>query len=325
MAKRAKQPVWQHKHLLDLERLSAEELTYILDTAEGFREVSLRSVKKVPAMRGRVVANLFFEESTRTVNSFTLAAQRLSADVLQFTASGSSVTKGESLRDTAKTIEAMGVDIIVCRHPAAGAAQDLSRRVGVGVINAGDGQHEHPTQGLLDAFTIREAKGRIEGLTVAIVGDIAHSRVARSDIWAFSKLGAEVILVGPKTLVPQEFGELGVEVSCDFEDVLPRIDVFNMLSIQKERITSQVFPSVQEYSKLYCLTERRLARAKPDAVVMHPGPINRGIEVAPEVADGPRSLILRQVSNGLAIRMASLFLVNQAVQAFQSTPLRRGD
>ena len=313
MAKRAKQPVWQHKHLLDLERLSAEELTYILDTAEGFREVSLRSVKKVPAMRGRVVANLFFEESTRTVNSFTLAAQRLSADVLQFTASGSSVTKGESLRDTAKTIEAMGVDIIVCRHPAAGAAQDLSRRVGVGVINAGDGQHEHPTQGLLDAFTIREAKGRIEGLTVAIVGDIAHSRVARSDIWAFSKLGAEVILVGPKTLVPQEFGELGVEVSCDFEDVLPRIDVFNMLSIQKERITSQVFPSVQEYSKLYCLTERRLARAKPDAVVMHPGPINRGIEVAPEVADGSRSLILKQVSNGLAIRMAVLFLVNQAV------------
>ena len=313
MAKRAKQPVWQHKHLLDLERLSVEELTHILDTAEGFRDVSLRSVKKVPAMRGRVVVNLFFEESTRTLNSFTLAAQRLSADVLQFTASGSSVTKGESLRDTARTIEAMGVDIIVCRHPAAGAAQDLSRCVGAGVINAGDGQHEHPTQGLLDAFTIREAKGRIGGLTVAIVGDIAHSRVARSDIWAFSKLGAEVILVGPKTLVPQEFVELGVEVSCDFEDVLPRVDVFNMLRIQKERITSQVFPSVQEYSKLYCLTERRLARAKQDAVVMHPGPINRGIEVAPEVADGPQSLILKQVSNGLAIRMAALFLVNQAV------------
>lgn len=316
MAKRAKkQLVWQHRHLLDLERLSAKELTHILDTAEGFREVSLRSIKKVPAMRGRVVVNLFFEESTRTVNSFTLAAQRLSADVLQFTASGSSVTKGESLRDTARAIEAMGVDIIVCRHPSAGASLDLSRCINAGIINAGDGQHEHPTQGLLDAFTIREAKGRIKGLTVAIVGDIAHSRVARSNLWALTKLGAKVILVGPKTLVSSAFRELGAEVSCDFEDVLSRVDVFNMLRIQKERITSQVFPSVQEYSKLYCLTARRLARAKPDAIVMHPGPINRGIEVAPEVADGPQSLILKQVSNGLAIRMAVLFLVNQAVQA----------
>lgn len=304
--------VWTRRHLLDLESLSPEELLCILDTAESFKEVSTRSVKKVPALRGRVVVNAFFEESTRTRASFTLAAQRLSADVLQFSAGESSMSKGESLRDTIRNIEAMGVDIIVCRHPAAGAAHDLARCLKVSVINAGDGQHEHPTQGLLDLFTIREIKGRIEGLTVAIVGDIAHSRVARSDLWGLRKLGARVIFVGPTTLVPTAMKDLGAEISHDLDEVLPEADVINMLRIQKERITSQVFPSVREYSRLFCLTSERLARAKPDAIVMHPGPINRGVEVAPEVADGPQSTILHQVTNGLAVRMATLFLVNQA-------------
>jgi aspartate carbamoyltransferase catalytic subunit len=304
--------VWRRKHLLSLEELSREELLHILNTAEEFSDVSKRSVKKVPALRGKVVVNLFFEDSTRTRTSFTLAAQRLSADVIEFTSSGSSVAKGESLRDTAQTIEAMGVDIIVCRHRAAGAPLDLTRCIDTCVINAGDGQHEHPTQGLLDLYTIREIKGKIEGLTVAICGDIAHSRVARSNLWGLTKLGARVILVGPKTVVPSAMRELGAEISHNLDEVLPEVDVINMLRIQRERITSQVFPSVEEYSRLFCLTSQRLSRAKRDMLVMHPGPINRGVEVAPEVADGPQSTILRQVSNGLAVRMAVLFLVNQA-------------
>lgn len=303
---------WKRRHLLGLEDLSAEELLHIFHTAESFMEVSTRSIKKVPALRGKVVVNLFFEDSTRTRTSFTLAAQRLSADVLDFTAATSSISKGESLRDTVRNIEAMGVDILVLRHPAGGAAQYLARCAKGCVINAGDGQHEHPTQGLIDIFTIRELKGHIEGLHVAIVGDIGHSRVARSNVWGLTKLGAKVTVVGPTTLVPGAFRAMGCEVSHDLDEVLPRVDVVNMLRIQNERITSQVFPSTQEYVRLFGLTRERMRRAKPDVLVMHPGPVNRGIELAADVADGPNSSILRQVTNGLAIRMAVLFLINQA-------------
>jgi len=304
--------VWQRRHLLGLEDLAREELAHILDTAAGFKEVSTRSIKKVPALRGKVVVNLFFEDSTRTRTSFALAASRLSADVLEFSAKTSSVSKGETLRDTARNIEAMGVDLVVIRHPAAGAPHYLTRCIEPSVVNAGDGQHEHPTQGLLDLFTIREMKGRIEGLKVAIVGDIAHSRVARSDLFGLRKLGAEVTLVGPATLLPGAFADMGAALSCNLDDVIGRVDVVNMLRVQNERITSSVFPSVQEYSRLFGLTRERLARAKPDLLVMHPGPINRGVEMASDVADGAQSAILRQVSNGLAVRMAVLFLLNQA-------------
>lgn len=305
-------PVWTRKHLLTLNELSREELLYVLDTAQSFQEVSTRSVKKVPALRGRVVVNMFFEESTRTRMSFELAAQRLSADVIDFSEKMSSTQKGESLIDTARNIEAMGVDIMVLRHPSAGSALDLTRNVNCCIINAGDGQHAHPTQGLLDLFTIRERKGRIEGLNVAIVGDIAHSRVARSDLQGLRKLGANVTFVGPPTLVPRSFEQLGARVTHDFDAVLPHMDVVNMLRIQKERITSSVFPSVREYVKLFGMSRERMARCKPDVLLMHPGPVNRGIELAADVADGPQSSILRQVTNGLAVRMAVLFLCQQA-------------
>jgi aspartate carbamoyltransferase catalytic subunit len=310
----ADKPVWSRRHLLTLADLTREELLHLLDTAAHFQEVSTRSIKKVPALRGRVVVNMFFEESTRTRMSFTLAAQRLSADVLDFTEKLSSTQKGESLRDTARNIEAMGVDFMILRHPSAGAAEDLARSVGCCVINAGDGQHAHPTQGLLDLFTIRERKGRIDGLKVAIVGDIAHSRVARSDIDGLLKLGAEVTLIGPPTLIPRPFEKLGVRIAHDFDAVLPELDVINMLRIQKERITSPVFPSVREYVRLFGMSRERLARCKPDVLIMHPGPVNRGLELAADVADGPNSTILRQVTNGLAVRMAALFLLNQASQ-----------
>ncbi|MEP0848053.1 MAG: aspartate carbamoyltransferase catalytic subunit [Phycisphaerae bacterium] len=305
-------PPWTHKHLLSLEHLTREEIVYVLDTAESFKEVSTRSVKKVPALRGRVVVNMFFEESTRTRMSFTLAAQRLGADVLDFSAKVSSAAKGESLRDTARNIEAMGVDIMILRHPAAGAPYDLARAVNCCVVNAGDGQHAHPTQGLLDLFTIRERKGRIEGLNVALVGDIAHSRVARSNLDGLLKLGARVTFVGPPTLAPKVFEKLGAHVSHDLDAVLPEADVVNMLRIQRERITSNVFPSTREYVRLFGMNRQRLARCKPDVLIMHPGPVNRGIELAADVADGPSSSILRQVTNGLAVRMAVLFLCQQA-------------
>jgi len=307
--------VWRRRHLLGLEDLSEQELLHILDTAEGFKEVSTRSIKKVPALRGKVVVNLFFEDSTRTRTSFALAASRLSADVLEFTARASSVSKGETLRDTARNIEAMGVDLVVIRHAAAGAAHYVSRCIQACIVNAGDGQHEHPTQGLLDVFTIREIKGRVAGLRVAIVGDIAHSRVARSDLWGLTKLGAEVIVVGPSTLVPRTFEQMGARVSHNLDEVIGQVDVINMLRIQSERITSSVFPSVQEYSRLFGLTRERLARAKADLLVMHPGPINRGVELASEVADGAQSVVLRQVTNGLAVRMAVMFLLNQVGSA----------
>jgi aspartate carbamoyltransferase catalytic subunit len=305
-------PVWTRKHLLALAELSREEILHLLDTAQGFQEVSTRSVKKVPALRGRVVVNMFFEDSTRTRMSFELAAERLSADVVDFAEKMSSTQKGETLLDTARNIEAMGVDIMVLRHPAAGAAYHLSQAVSCCVINAGDGQHAHPTQGLLDLFTIRERKGRIEGLKVAIVGDIVHSRVARSDLRGLQRLGATVTLVGPPTLVPKTFQTLGAQVTSDFDAALPEMDVINLLRIQKERMTASGFPSVREYVRLFGMDRERLKRCKPDVLIMHPGPVNRGIELAADVADGPNSSILRQVTNGLAVRMAVLFLCQQA-------------
>jgi len=304
--------LWTRKDLLGLDDLSAQEITHILDTAESFKEVSTRSIKKVPALRGKVVALLFFEDSTRTRMSFELAASRLSADTLLFTAAGSSVTKGETTLDTARNIEAMGVDIFVIRHKQSGAPHMLARKLRASVVNAGDGQHEHPTQGLLDIFTIRQRLGRVAGLKVAIVGDIAHSRVARSNILGLRKLGAEVVVVGPPTLVPSAIKSMGCRISHDLEEVLGEVDVINMLRIQFERFGSNLFPSVREYSRFYGLNADRLKRCRKDVLVMHPGPINRGVELTSDVADGPNSCILQQVTNGLAIRMAVLYLVTQA-------------
>jgi aspartate carbamoyltransferase catalytic subunit len=309
--------------MLGLEELSAEEIIAVLDTARALTEVSTRSVKKVPALRGKVMVNLFFEDSTRTRTSFSLAAQRLSADVIDFSVSTSSVSKGETLRDTARNIEAMGVDAIVIRHRSPGAPHLLARSVNCSVVNAGDGAHEHPTQGLLDLFTIREHLARtrktgiinLDGLHVAIVGDIANSRVARSNIHGLCKLGAKVTLVGPSTLVPGDIRGLcgaahggAITVSHDLDAVLPNVDVVNMLRIQFERLTSAAFPSVREYSRCFGLTRERLARARPDLLVLHPGPMNRGLEITTDVADGDQSAILRQVTNGLAVRMAVLYL-----------------
>ncbi len=306
---------WTHKHLLSLEELSVDDIKSVMDTADSFKEVSTRSVKKIPALRGKVVVNMFFEDSTRTRTSFSLAASRLSADIVDFSVKTSSVSKGETLIDTARNIEAMGVDIIVARHPASGAAYLLSRAVKCSVVNAGDGAHEHPTQGLLDLYTIRERFGKIAGLKVAIVGDIANSRVARSNLWALKKMGAEVIFVGPPTLLPRSFAQLGAKVFYDLDEVIGEVDVVNMLRVQFERIKSSQFPSVREFTQLYGLTSERFTRCKKDVFVMHPGPMNRGIEISSHIADGPNSGILTQVSNGLAVRMASLFLVSQAAGA----------
>ena len=315
---------WNRPHLLDLESLSAEEILAILDTARSLKEVSTRSIKKVPALRGKVCVNLFFEDSTRTKISFSLAAQRLSADVIDFSASTSSVSKGETLRDTARNIEAMGVDAIIIRHRSSGAPHLLSRNVRCSVINAGDGAHEHPTQGLLDLFTMREhfsnkqptnAKPKLltsfAGLHVAIVGDIANSRVARSNIHGLAKLNAKITLVGPATLIPNDLKKLypnAINISHDLDSVLPTVDAVNMLRIQFERLTSAAFPSVREYSRLFGLTKERLAKARPNLLVLHPGPMNRGLEITTDVADGNNSAILQQVTNGLAVRMATLYL-----------------
>ena len=308
---------WTRPHLLGLEQLSADEIRFALDTADGFREVSTRSIKKLPALRGRVVVNAFFEDSTRTRNSFTLAAQRLGADTIEFGKGGSSTSKGESLLDTVRTIGAMGVDVMVVRHAAAGAADLVSRHVACSVINAGDGAHEHPTQGLLDAYTIRQRfarhDGDFTGLHVAIVGDIANSRVARSNLHCLTRLGARVTLIGPATLLPGAFSRVpGVAASTDLDAVLPTVDVVNMLRVQHERMKSAAFPSVREYASLFGLTAARLRRCKPDVFVMHPGPMNRGVEIDSSVADGEHSGILQQVTNGLAVRMAVLYLVTQA-------------
>ncbi|MCE5186814.1 MAG: aspartate carbamoyltransferase catalytic subunit [Planctomycetaceae bacterium] len=303
---------WTHKHLIGLSDLTREEIELILDTAKSFEEFSTRSIKKAPTLRGKVVVNMFFEDSTRTRNSFTLAASRLSADVIEFTKTSSSVSKGETLIDTARNLEAMGVDIVVIRHSAGGAPKLLSRSINACVVNAGDGYHEHPTQGLLDVYTIRQMRGSLEGLKIGIVGDIAHSRVARSDVYAMTKLGAQVTLIGPPTLMPASVCDLPVKVSYNLDAVIEELDVINMLRIQFERLGGNPFPSVREYSHFFGLTMDRMQRAKKDILVMHPGPINRGLEIESEVADGPNSVILRQVANGLAVRMAVLFLVTQA-------------
>ncbi|HXV18955.1 MAG TPA: aspartate carbamoyltransferase catalytic subunit [Candidatus Omnitrophota bacterium] len=298
---------WTKKDLLSLEELSREEIELILTTAESFKEVSSREVKKVPALRGKTIANLFFESSTRTRTSFEIAAKRLSADIVNFSSQGSSTSKGESLRDTAKNIEAMHVDTIVMRHSSSGSAEYLARSVRAGVINAGDGIHEHPTQGLLDIFTILERKKTLEGVKVCLVGDILHSRVARSNIWGLKKLGAKVRVCGPPTLIPSKIESLGVEVFYDLDKAVRDQDVLNILRIQLERQQGAFFPSIREYAAEYGITMTQLKKAKPDAIIMHPGPINRGVELSAEVADGPQSVILDQVTNGVAVRMAVLF------------------
>lgn len=297
---------WTRKDLLSLEELSREEIELLLETAESFKEVSTRDVKKVPALRGKTVANLFFESSTRTRTSFEIATKRLSADIVNFSSQGSSTSKGESLKDTAKNIEAMHVDTIVMRHSSSGSAEYLARSIKAGVINAGDGIHEHPTQGLLDIFTMREKK-KIEGLKVCLVGDISHSRVARSNIWGLKKLGAKVTVCGPPTLIPRNIELLGVEVNYDLDKVIGEQDVLNILRIQLERQQGAFFPSIREYAAEYGISKERMQKAKPDCIIMHPGPINRGVELAGEVADGPQSVILDQVTNGVAVRMAVLF------------------
>ncbi len=302
----------KRKDLVSLAALSADEIALILETADSFKEVSGREIKKVPALRGKTVVNLFFEPSTRTRTSFELAAKRLSADVINFSYSSSSLIKGETLLDTARNIEAMQADVIVLRHPSAGAAETLAKSVRSSVINAGDGWHEHPTQALLDLFTLREKKLQFEGLKVVIVGDVAHSRVARSNICALSKLGAEVWVVGPATMMPLHVDRLGARVSHHLDEALNGADVVMMLRLQLERQGRALFPTIREYSRLYGLTPERVKLAKPGAVVMHPGPINRGVEIAPEVADSLSSAILDQVANGVAVRMAVLYLLSGA-------------
>lgn len=310
LATREPRPVrWTRRHLLGLEDLTRAEIETILDTAEEFVEVSQRRRKKRNDLKGRVIVNLFFEPSTRTRASFGFAAKRLGADTHDFTPSGSSVSKGETFIDTAKNIEAMGIDVVVVRHSVPGAPHLLAQHLQCSVVNAGDGAHEHPTQGLLDIFTIRRIKGRVEGLTVGLVGDIAHSRVARSNIHGLLELGARVIVCGPPTLVPPSITRLGVEVAHHLDDILPRCDVVNVLRIQFERQRSGLFPSIQEYFRLFGMHSERLKRAKPDLLLLAPGPINRGVELTPEVADGPHSAILQQVTNGLAVRMAVLYLL----------------
>jgi len=298
------------KDLLGLEELTADELTAILDTAEAFRGVLDRPIKKVPTLRGKTVANLFFEPSTRTRISFELAEKRLSADSISFSTSTSSLVKGETLKDTVQNIEAMGVDFVVMRHAASGAPHYIARNVRASVVNAGDGLHEHPTQGLLDIFTIRRELGRIEELEVAIIGDIAHSRVARSNIWGLTKLGAKVRVCGPSTLTPRDIERMGVTWTWKVEEALAGVDVVNILRIQHERLGANLLPSLREYALYFGVNRERLRAAKPDVVIMHPGPMNRGVEIAQEVAEDERNVILTQVTNGVAVRMAVLYLLN---------------
>jgi aspartate carbamoyltransferase catalytic subunit len=298
-----------NRHLLSIDDLTPEDVTRVLDTAGSFREVGTRVIKKVPALRGRTVVNLFLENSTRTRISFELAAKRLSADVINFSAGGSSVAKGESLKDTALTLQAMGADAIVIRHSSSGSPLQLTRWVEGHVLNAGDGTHEHPTQALLDLYTMREKLGRLEGLRVAIVGDVLHSRVARSLSLGLAKVGAEVTLVGPPTLIPPDAPGWGVQVSYDLDGVLPKLDVCYMLRVQRERQRLEYFPSVREYSRLFGLTRRRADELPEHALIMHPGPMNRGVEIASDVADDPGSVIEDQVTNGIAVRMALLYLL----------------
>ena len=297
------------KHLLGLEDLDDKEILLILDTAKPFKDLFTRSIKKVPTLRGKTVVSLFYEPSTRTRISFELAAKRLSADTISISVPTSSVVKGESLIDTAKTIEALKADFVIIRHSMPGAPHILARTITASIINAGDGAHEHPTQGLLDLFTIKEKKGRIEGLKVAIVGDILHSRVARSNIWGLKKMGAEVFVVGPPTLVPPEIETIGARVVYNIEDIISELDVVNILRIQRERQDESLFPSLQEYTEIFGITLDKIKRAKKDLVVMHPGPMNRGIEISAEVADSERSVVTEQVTNGVAVRMAVFYLL----------------
>src|SRR6059058_3252560 len=282
--------MWNRRHLLDIESLTAEEIVTVLDTARAFKAVGERAIKKVPALRGKTVVNLFVEPSTRTRISFELAEQRLSADVINFSAEASSFKKGETLKDTARNLQALNADFIVIRHSASGAPHFLSRVLNVSVINAGDGAHEHPTQALLDAFTIRQRKGKIEGLNVTILGDILYSRVARSNIWALTKLGARVTLCGPSTLVPRVFEQMGCRVTYDVDEAIAQADVINLLRIQHERQRQTMFPSIGEYSTLFGLNRTRFDRTRPDVLIMHPGPINRGVEISSDVADCERSV-----------------------------------
>lgn len=297
------------KDILDMESLSAEEIKMILDTADSMKEISTRPVKKVPTLRGKTVILFFYEPSTRTRTSFDIAAKRLSADSISITASGSSMVKGETLIDTAKNLEAMQADVIVIRHSSSGAPHLLASKLSASVINAGDGTHEHPSQALLDLMTVREKKGKIEGIRLAIIGDILHSRVARSNIIGFSKLGAQVLVSGPPTMIPKGIEQLGATVVPSVDEVVQDVDVIMMLRIQKERQKDFLFPSDREYCRLFGLTKDRLKKAKTDVFIMHPGPINRGVELDTDIADGPHSIILDQVTNGVAVRMALLYLV----------------
>jgi aspartate carbamoyltransferase catalytic subunit len=297
------------KDLLDLESLSAEQIRLLLDTAEPFKEISERAIKKVPALRGMTIVNLFFEASTRTRISFEFAEKRLSADTVNVASSGSSVSKGETLVDTARNLEAMRIDMVVIRHGASGAARFLAERIKSNVINAGDGTHEHPTQGLLDLLTLRGHFGRLDGLKVCICGDVLHSRVARSNLWGLRKLGAEVGVCGPRSLLPNAIGELGVTVFDHVEDAIQWADALNILRLQLERMQAGYIPSLREYNRVFGVTRARLERAPRDLLILHPGPMNRGVEIDSDVADGPHSVILEQVTNGVAVRMAVLYLL----------------
>jgi len=301
--------LFAHKHILGLDHLSVSDIEHILNTAESFKEISTRAIKKVPVLRGKTVVTLFFEPSTRTRLSFDIAAKRMSADTFSISASTSSTTKGETLADTARNIEAMMPDILIMRHPSSGACHYLARHLKTSVLNAGDGTHEHPSQGLLDLMTVKEHKGRISGLKIAIVGDISHSRVAHSDIIGFSKMGADVFVSGPATLIPKKVEELGATVCSSIADAVRNADIVMPLRIQKERQNDPLIPSFREYASFFGINRQVLQTAKPDALLMHPGPINRGVELAPDVADSAQSVILDQVTNGVAIRMALMYLV----------------
>jgi aspartate carbamoyltransferase catalytic subunit len=306
------------KDLVGLEFLTADQIRLILDTAEPFKEVSERAIKKVPALRGKTIVNLFFEASTRTRISFEFAEKRLSADTVNVATSISSVSKGETLVDTARNLEAMRIDMVVIRHPSSGAAQFLGDRIRSNVINAGDGKHEHPTQGLLDLLTLRDKFGKLEGLKVAICGDVLHSRVARSNIWGLLKLGAEVALTGPATLIPRELAELGVQIIPRIDDAMAWADALNVLRLQLERMQGGFIPSLREYNRVFGVTRERLERAGKELVILHPGPMNRGVEIDSDVADGPCSVILPQVTNGVAIRMAVLYLLAGGAPEWQA-------
>jgi aspartate carbamoyltransferase catalytic subunit len=300
---------WKRKDLLSMQELDAAEITDVLDTSESMREIATREIKKVPTLRGKTVVNLFYESSTRTRTSFEIAGKWLSADVINFSASGSSAEKGESLLDTAKNIEAMSPDVVVVRHKASGTPALLARNLACSVVNAGDGAHEHPTQALLDLLTIRQKKGHLDGLNVTIVGDVAHSRVARSDIHGMRKMGITVTVAGPPTLIPAACQELGVKVSYRLEEAIANSDVIMMLRLQQERMEGGLIPSLREYSRVWGLSLAKLQHCRPDVLIMHPGPVNRGVELAPEVADSQYSVILNQVANGVAVRMAVLYLL----------------